>query len=468
MLAASAAATTHVVVDDALLTDRADLVARVEVAASAVDLAEGLVMTAHHLDVVEVYKGAAGGSRIVVRVPGGRVEGAGVALRIEGLPELVPGQEALLFLRERPDGTYRLLHLAQGLFHPARDFHERVWLRALETEAPFGVTARSASTVRHGERFERWIADRAAGLRRPADYFLDAGPGALAMLPSFVLLDFADFDQDGKGDLTRWLEFDEGRRVVWKRHRAGLPGITQAQTRRKLKQATRAWNTRTMSPIKLRSRGKTASTSSFLVPDGLNTVLFEDIHDLMGPFSCPGGGTVGLGAVWVVTAPKVPWKGGQYFPAVEAEININDEAECLFAGNPEVAAEVFTHELGHTLGIAHPCGDGRRSPKCKDVVADATMAPILHDDGRGAALRYDDVLAARYVYDPLYDAAWCRKKARPGGRKYCRRCGPCGEGQGHCRNDNQCLPGLVCVEGAGEPIGFPPGTALCLPAEPAP
>ena len=50
------------------------------------------------------------------------------------------------------------------------------------------------------------------------------------------------------------------------------------------------------------------------------------------------------------------------------------------------AAELFAHELGHTLGFAH------------SLDPDALMYSELHDDGRGAMLTTDDRAALEYLY----------------------------------------------------------------------
>ena len=80
------------------------------------------------------------------------------------------------------------------------------------------------------------------------------------------------------------------------------------------------------------------------------------------------------------------FKGQRYHEAVEADIVTNDGTQCLFQNNPSAAEEVFTHELGHTLGLDHS----------KD--RNAVMYPYVHDDGRGSRLEADDRAAIAQVY----------------------------------------------------------------------
>ena len=80
------------------------------------------------------------------------------------------------------------------------------------------------------------------------------------------------------------------------------------------------------------------------------------------------------------------YNGKPYHEAIEADIVTNDGTACLFQNNPTVAAEVFTHELGHTLGLAHS-----KDPQ-------AIMFANAHNDGRGARLAPDDLNAVSLLY----------------------------------------------------------------------
>ena len=52
-----------------------------------------------------------------------------------------------------------------------------------------------------------------------------------------------------------------------------------------------------------------------------------------------------------------------------------------------------------------------------------------------------------------------------GSRRYCRKCGPCDEGEGGCRKDKHCEPGMVCVRRAGPEFGFGKKIGVCLPPD---
>jgi hypothetical protein len=50
----------------------------------------------------------------------------------------------------------------------------------------------------------------------------------------------------------------------------------------------------------------------------------------------------------------------------------------------------------------------------------------------------------------------------PGSGRFCAVCGPCRVGEGDCDNDNECSPGLSCVDNVGAQFGFAPGIDVCL------
>ncbi len=53
----------------------------------------------------------------------------------------------------------------------------------------------------------------------------------------------------------------------------------------------------------------------------------------------------------------------------------------------------------------------------------------------------------------------CRLSAGDPG--FCRECGPCEEGQGACRTDDECAVGLVCMENFGDRFGLAPRHEVC-------
>lgn len=468
LFATDADALTYVPVSDGLLADRADTVVRGKVVSRRVSDETGRVMTTYEVDVLGQLKGAHPGSRLLVRVPGGIDLEAGFAVKIFGTPEFAPGDSMLFFLSTSSD-AYRVLHVFQGAFFERSSadgrFYERPGKDAYEVARSRSALGRAGSAKleirssppapRDAALFESWIEDRLAGLDRPADYFLREAPArsAAAVAPFTYLA--------GDDIVLRWFEVDDGKKIRWHRHRDGQDGFSDGGSKA-FKKARKAWKKKFSGvPIRLTNSGRTSSSTGFVLSDDRNTIIFSDLNDTIDDdFECPGGGVLAIGGVSSADFFITPWKDLAAVVSHEGEIVMNDGIDCFVDGDADIIGQIYAHELGHTLGLGHSCGDSS-SPKCRksEMLANALMAASL-DRVFGPEIHDDDVLAARQIYDEDFWAAACENKV-PGSASFCRKCGPCGLGQGNCKNDSDCFGDLECVKDIGAAFGFDPDTNVC-------
>ncbi len=354
-------------------------------------------VTDYLMSVERVMKGSVDAGAIVVRVPGG-IAANGMGLKIWGAPEFQQGERAILFLNRAGDGTYRILQLVLGSFREApvgghlaayRDFSE---VQVLDATS---ATSRDELRLREFDRFADWLADFGAGRVLPRQYFFRADEGVSStgntLLPMYTL-----FEEDGKN--MRWFDFDRGTAVGWRMDPDGFPGLGSSG-QAEFEAAMAMWNNEPQTPINYQYRGTSGLVAGFQNFDGQNVLLFGDPNDdVEGSFSCPSGGTLAVGGPWYDTGTTAVFDGRTFIRIQGADIVLNDGVECYFQrpGTPSLAAqELLAHELGHTLGLGH---SSENPSETNTTLRDALMYYRLHNDGRGASLRSDDLAAIHALY----------------------------------------------------------------------
>ena len=391
----AARATVFVPISDAELADRSPLI--VEARVLAVEPGPGpLPATDYQVAALRLLKGRLPGDLLIVRLPGG-VRRDGVGLRLWGAPRFREGDEALLFLEPRRDGTFALREFLLGAFHLVSEGGTRFAIRDLSEALPLSLPglAGPADGLRALDPFRRWIEDRAKGLMRTPDYFRDppsSGPAAATPEKYRTVVSTSDPPPLGCGEngghTARWFAFDDGGYVGFRGYFTGQPGLDDGGFA-VLQDALEVWNDPN-TPIDYRFLGVTSSAAGLSESDGVNSVLFGDPSDeIAGSFE--GAGLLAL------SGPRFDCslsehRGELFHPLFEADVVTQDGLELFFADVPDpdrAAEQIFGHELGHTLGLAH------------SEVPEALMAADYHPDLRGAALHVDDLAGLHALYGPL-------------------------------------------------------------------
>ena len=389
----AAGATIYAPMTDAELADRSPLIAEVRVL--AVEAAPGdRIATDYLVEVERLIKGALPAATLVVRVPGG-VRPDGLGRHIWGAPKFREGDQALLFLEPRSDGTFALHQLLLGAFHltgqdpgaPRIAWRDLSGARAI---TPAGDQA-PIETSRDLVRFRRWLEDRERGRGRSPDYFLAADPASETVPAKFTtLLSSTDPPPAGcggnGGHSLRWFDFDFSQDVGWRTHFSGQTGVESGGIEA-FRTALAAWTDDPNTPIRYLYDGLTAAAGGVSVGDGTNTVLFDDPNDEIGG-SFDGSGLLAVGGPRF-DCQLLSYQGESFHPVLEGDIVTQDGLALFFASTPDptsAAEQLFGHELGHTLGLAHS-----QDPE-------ALMLAEVHSDQRGAALDTDDLAGVLYLY----------------------------------------------------------------------
>jgi len=388
-----ARATTFVVMsDDALVASSAVVaVGTVQAIATGGDT-PGRLHTTVRLAVEEQVKGPPLDT-VTFLEPGGEADG--VRRVVFGAAHFFVGERVLVFLRQRPDGHLATNAMAMGKYTIVRAADGDVARRQLGGEA-------GAAALTYDARRGVLVAAEPTD-QRPLGAFLDelralaAADGetadALQAIPAPApTVGGAAFTFLGP-PAARWTEPDAGLAVGYRVDRAGDAALGSKATSLAVQRAMSALSHPDTS-LRLTDAGP-ATPARFQACDGVNTIQFNDPFGEIGaPSNC--GGVLAIGGYCTssatTTVPGVPYPLQRIS---EGDLTVNDGfAGCGFWTATNVA-EVLTHELGHTVGLGHSSENGREpDPTLKD----ATMYYLAHFDGRGAALRGDDIAGLRTLY----------------------------------------------------------------------
>ena len=373
-LAASAhvaQATVYLSMDDATLTATSAAVVTGTVTSSVPRRqSHGGIVTETTVAVDRVYKGAIDGMSVTVTTPGGRLDDEDVV--VHGAPSFAIGESVLLYLQETPRGAVRTTALGLGAYR-------------LTTSVAGTVIATQMAPTRDTRRLED-VAATVQALGDPGSPVGAANPTG-PVTARFTLLG---------SDPGRWFEADTGDPV--RLAVANADAVLGPQESNAIVDAAMgAWNDVATASIVLERGAPTSPGDSIAggACDRRSVVQFNDPMNEIGPLSnCSGvlavGGFCSRNLTGVVN--------GQVFVHIsEGDLTVAKGLGNCFGRR--AYEEIITHEIGHVIGIGHS-SENLNEPD--PALKDATMYFLVHLDGRGAALRPDDVAAATFIY-PLTD-----------------------------------------------------------------
>ncbi len=413
-----AAAIVYVMPTDESMVDRSPIIVFGEVL-SVQPGSDGRLPTTDYLFAVEeVLKGFVAGSGIMVRQPGGLTDD-GRHMWIMGLPMLAEGDRVLLFLRPEEQGAHTIVEYALGMFWEVevggRSFLLREpSLRAGELPPPGDPSAHERDRYRLPRKaalFRRWIQDRAAGVEGSADYFEteDLPKGVVAVGSPYRL-----FDEEC-GVPARLPAFDRGESLDYVVYAGGQPGVPGGGLQQ-VRAGMSLWNRDAQSRANLGFLRTTSERLPTRVLDNtVRRIMYEDPYDeIEGSLDPQEGGTLAVNwRGWYESCQprhRIPGRGTEAIELFGSNIvtqdGLGDWLQSGRVANPANYFErVIAHELGHAIGIDHPCEPEEAGCNDSHEHWGALMWPTANSsDTSRARLHDDDRDAVRHLYPAETDS----------------------------------------------------------------
>jgi Matrixin/FG-GAP-like repeat/Ig-like domain from next to BRCA1 gene/Fibronectin type III domain len=382
-------ATTAVMLtdEDLIASSRVILIGNVQSVKAQWDADHQSINTYVKINVARLLKGQIQNQTIVFKQLGGRINDE--AMVIFGAPEYTAGQQVLLFLDTRQDGTLRIAHLFQGKYDVVDDAGRQFIKRNVSRDEVNILGATEGPNITNEARLSRFIKKIARVLRDRAAavsaFETQRADTPIVEVPSEYIDDAGEASSDVSAQYTflgnyRWFQPDSNQPVTFRVNSSGAPTASGGVT--EVNQAFAAWTAVQTTALTLQNIGST--TAAGFQQDGVSALSFNDPLDQMSdPVGCSG--TLAIGGVTNAGGSPRTIGGQSFYQIFEGDVVFNRNFQC-FLGVSVNLAEVATHEIGHAIGFGHSSDPN------------AIMFATAHGNGRGATLGSDDIAAVTFLY----------------------------------------------------------------------
>ena len=383
--------------DDLIIGARAIVRGKVIAISTALDPQQQTPYTYVTLDVSEVFKGDITTNEIVLKEQGGESGNTGSLLY--GTPNFHMGEEVILYLDNWADGSLRVYQMFLGKFSVVKDStsdrslvtHDNITEKAtIIGQSVSGAFTEQKELADYSAMVRgRLLANEERSRQFAAKYYSNTPvvmkpPEYTATLKNVTVM--PQFNT--MAPAACWFEASNNQSITFLLNNDGIP---YPQISDDLAAALNAWSTAASPSLKLTSR----TIASQCAPTAGTALLnFNNCDSRWSPSpSCAG--VLAMTTTAYSTSQSRLINGRSFYKVTGATLSFNPYLSCQFLDHQRIQ-ETITHEVGHSLGLAHSWIGTTNMPTSFEM--DATMYPIIHFDERGSALHIDDVAGIRTIY----------------------------------------------------------------------